>query len=169
MKSLLKILAISSLPVLFGGCASSMCGTHQRVPVATWPGGATVTVYNEFSDVLFKGTTPCNVDLARAGQQDHTPNYHITISKPDYMTQEITLSGRVNQAFCVDLVSGGVGAVVDSATGAMWTLVPADIQLHLKEQSVPAAVAESKPAKAEEHPDAKNSVALVGAGSGTAP
>src|SRR5512134_1514231 len=141
---LLKVLAVCSLPVLLSGCSSLMCGRTQTVPLTSSPPKATITVYNEFNDVLFTGTTPCNVNLRRSTTQGEAGYYKIIFRKEGYAPQDFILTGRKNRAYFANIPFGVVGMIaVDPVTGAMWTLSPMEGSAKLK-QNVPSATAVAK-------------------------
>src|SRR6266568_6765049 len=91
--------ALLAIVVVATGCSSVMCGSKQTIPVTSKPSGAAVTVYDRFNDVVFQGTTPCNVTLAR-GSEDHTPAvYRVTVDKEGFAKDEIFLRGEANRAY----------------------------------------------------------------------
>src|SRR5262245_21067555 len=89
--TLLKLVAACSLPMLFTGCASYMVGSTQKVPLRSTPPGAVVTVYNNFSDTVFEGTTPCTVDLRRCDDQRNAGYYRVVFSHDGYAPNEVVL------------------------------------------------------------------------------
>jgi hypothetical protein len=142
MKSIRQIingLAVCGLAFLFTGCASYYCGRNQTLPITSDPQKAAVTVYNEFNDVVFEGTTPCSVNLRRADDQGDAVPYRIVIELDGHVPQEIVLAGRVNRAYCINLMNGGVGYVVDAINGSKWTLTPCEVRIQLEEQKTVAA------------------------------
>lgn len=131
--TLLKLVAACSLPMLFTGCASYMVGSTQKVPLRSTPPGAMVTVYNNFSDTVFEGTTPCTVDLRRGDEQRNAGYYRVVFRHDGYAPTEVVLKGHVNRAYLANVPFGVVGmATVDPATGAMWTLVPEKVEAKLR-------------------------------------
>jgi hypothetical protein len=126
--------ALLAVVVLSTGCSTIMCGKNQTVPISSRPPGAEITILNKYSDVVFKGVTPCEVILPRGDSESGAGYYHVTISKPGYETVETDLVGLVNRAYYANVMNAGLGMVtLDPYTGAKWTLVPMEINPHLKE------------------------------------
>ncbi len=119
--------------MLFTGCASYMVGSTQKVPLRTTPPGAAVTVYNNFDDAVFQGTTPCTVDLRRCDDQRNAGYYRVVFRRDGFAPTEVLLKGYVNRAYLANVPFGVVGmATLDPATGAMWTLVPETVETKLQ-------------------------------------
>jgi len=135
VKVLKTLLIACSLPTLLTGCASYMCGTKQTVPITSYPKGAAVTVYNDYNDVLFEGKTPCNVELRRSVGDGSPAQYKLVFRHEGYAPEEVILAGRLNRAYSVNVANGGIGMVVDSMTGAKWTLAPCEVSAKLTEST----------------------------------
>ena len=121
-----------ALVVLSTGCSTFMCGKNQTVPVSSRPPGADVTVYNKYNDVIFNGVTPCDVILPRGDADTGAGYYKVTVVKPGYESVEVDLVGKVNRAYYANVMNAGLGMItLDPYTGAMWTLVPMEINPHL--------------------------------------
>ena len=139
MGRIINGLALCGLAFLFTGCASYYCGLNQTLPITSDPQKATVTVYNEFNDVVFEGTTPCSVTLRRADRSGDAVPYRIVFELAGHAPQEVVLEGRVNRAYCINLMNGGVGYVVDAINGSKWTLTPCEVRVALEPQSTVGA------------------------------
>jgi hypothetical protein len=110
--------------LLLTGCASVVCGTKQAVALDSRPRGAQVLVYNPACEVVFSNTTPCTANLARKAGDLSTDCYVVLIRKEGYAPVQVPLVGRVNGAYYWNLLTAGVGFLIDPVTGGMWTLGP---------------------------------------------
>jgi hypothetical protein len=124
------------------GCATVTRGTHEAWTVNTTPGGASVTTSN--GDKCDQ--TPCTFTM------DHRDNFDVTISKPGYrdwhghVTHEFSSGGGA--AFAGNVVlGGGVGMIVDAASGATQKLVPNPLNVTLDpvDAAAPAPAAAAQP------------------------
>ena len=122
---------VSLSAVLFTGCSTVYCGTQQTVPINSKPGGAHVTVFNEFSEPVFKGVTPCQVRLDRKSANDENAQYRVAIEAQGYEPYEVILVGKVTRAYFANIVNF-VGFIIDPITGGMWALSPDLIEPELK-------------------------------------
>ncbi len=111
--------------MLFSGCASLMCGPQQTVAIDSHPQGAEVLVYDSRGQIIFQQTTPC---VAKLDRHDHdflrAANYVVLVRKEGFAPVQVPLHGLVNRAYCVNVLSAGIGYIVDPITGSMWTLSP---------------------------------------------
>ena len=82
----------------------------------------TFLVYNSHCEVIYTNTTPCAAKLHRRSGDSKTGNYVIVVTKQGYDSVQVPLSGRVNGAYYLNILCGGLGLLVDPITGAMWTL-----------------------------------------------
>jgi hypothetical protein len=124
VRTWLAFLCAAGALCLLTGCASVMCGSKQAVSIDSRPRGADVLVYNSQCEVVFQKTTPCVATLPRRHGDAKSGNYVILIKKEGYEPAQIPLAGRVNTAYYLNILCGGVGFLVDPITGAMWTLQP---------------------------------------------
>jgi hypothetical protein len=126
-KYLFTLLGSVGLLGLATGCSSVMCGSRQSVSINSRPSGAEVLVYNSDCKVVCKQTTPCVAKLERADAKGEAGNYVVLIKKQGFAPVQVPLTGKVNDAYYANVLFGGVGLFVDSATGARWTLTPDSI------------------------------------------
>lgn len=154
MRRIINVLAACGLAFLSTSCASYYCGRNQTLPITSDPQKATVTVYNEFNDVVFEGITPCDVTLRRADHNGDAIPYRMVFEKAGHVPQEVVLAGRVNRAYCINLMNGGVGYVVDSMNGSKWTLTPYEVRVRLEEETTAVAARTGKPTFAVTNPRA---------------
>lgn len=123
-KSLFAAFSGVALMGLLTGCSSVMCGPRQSVSINSRPAGAEVLVYNSECKVVFKKATPCVAELQRSTPDGQPGNYIVLVRKKGFAPVQVPLTGRVNDAYYANIMFGGIGMLVDSATGAKWTLTP---------------------------------------------
>jgi hypothetical protein len=109
------------------GCATILSGTSQTVEVRSAPHGARVVV--DGRDV---GTTPLKADLKRG--VPHT----VQVSKDGYLDETVVTTTRGNGAIALNLIlGGGVGAIIDVASGAATHVTPDAVTVDLVEEAGP--------------------------------
>ena len=124
------------------GCATVTRGTQEAWTVNTVPSGATVKTSNGFGC----DDTPCTFKM------DHRSAFDVTITKSGYrgwqghVTHQFAAGGGA--AFAGNVVlGGGVGMIVDTASGATQKLVPNPLNVTLEPvQASGAAAPSSAPA-----------------------
>jgi len=128
--------ALLAVVVLATGCSSLMCGKTQTVNIHTKPNGVNVVVYDRFDDVIFRGTTPCDVTLNRGNDDKSAGRYRVALSLDGYESQDVYLAGKVNRAYFANVLFANLPglAVVDPLTGAMWTLTPESVTGEMQSQ-----------------------------------
>ena len=120
------LLTMACLPLL-SGCATVLNGTRQTVEVRSAPHGANVIV-----DGRNVGTTPLKTDLKRG--QSHV----IQVEKPGYLTETKMTTTRWNAVPLLNVViGGGIGMVVDLATGAATNVTPDAVTVDLAAEVTP--------------------------------
>lgn len=126
MRNVLLPLATVALACLQYGCATIVKGTHQEVPVASEPLGASVSVNG-----VREGSTPTTLRLAR--KQSHV----ITLEKDGYEAESVTLKPSIGGAVAGNIIAGGlIGWGVDASTGAQYNLFPDSVNLRLRKVAV---------------------------------
>ena len=109
-----------------------MCGPEQKVSLDSRPRGAEVLVYDSRGEIVFQKTTPCVAHLPRREHDYlHGANYVVLVRKEGFAPVQIPLTGLVNRAYFANILSAGIGYVVDPVTGSMWTLTPGDVDAKL--------------------------------------
>jgi len=101
-------------------CASIFKGSNADIRVNSNPSGATIMINN-----INKGTTPQTMSLAR------NQNYTLTFKKDGYKDVNFEVVKKFDVATTVvgNIFSWSLlGIVVDVATGAAYSLTPADVQ-----------------------------------------
>ena len=125
-------------------CATITRGTSQTFEVVSEPPEANVESSNGFTCV-----TPCKMKVKRK------PGFDLTISKPGYQTQTVTvessMSGGGGVAGAGNILLGGViGGIVDGTNGSMNNLSPNPVTVTLvPEAAAPAAAMEAAKAADE--------------------
>ena len=123
-KTVFAFLACASTITLFTGCASVLCGPKQTFSIGSKPNGADVIVYDAHGEKIFQEKTPCVATLTRVKPDDDRANYVVVVKKQGFASVQIPLTSSVNKAYFGNILCGGIGFLVDPATGAMWTLNP---------------------------------------------
>ena len=96
------------------GCATIMEGTAQSIAIQTTPPGATCTAIREGVTLGQVASTPGSIRVDKSKN-----DILVTCSKPGFQTASVGQSPRfVGTTFGNIILGGGVGAVVDAASGA---------------------------------------------------
>jgi hypothetical protein len=114
--------------LLLTGCASMVCGPKQTIAIDSRPRGAQVVVYSPECQIVFSNTTPCTASLQRLQGDSKTGCYMVRIKKAGYAPEQIPLAGSINSAYYLNVLTLGIGFIVDSSNGSMWTLSPEKVQ-----------------------------------------
>ena len=129
----MRFVLITALALDIGGCATLSRGTNDEVSVISDPDGAQVTT--SFGSHC---TTPCSLAVAR----DQV--FSLTVKKEGYEGQQVDvvtrLSGAGLAAATENVVTAGLGATVDAATGATLEHVPHPVNVTLVRRA-PASAA----------------------------
>ena len=109
------------------GCASIMSGPNQTVSVKSKPDGAKFSFVDKKGVAVAAGNTPMTVTLKRRH------DYLLKVEKEQFEPIEIPVEGMVNGWYFGNVLFGGLLglAIVDPATGAMWTLTPDDVTVEM--------------------------------------
>lgn len=134
-KSAFAFLGSCALIMLLTGCSSMTCGSRQSLSINSKPAGAEVLVYDPHGEIVFQQTTPCVASLARTTPDEERANYIVLIRKEGYAPVQVPLTSRINRAYLANVLNGGLGLIVDSATGAMWTLSAEGLAPELMDQN----------------------------------
>ena len=129
--------------MLLTGCASMVCGSKQAIGINSKPAGAEVLVYDPHGEIVFQNTTPCIASLIRSAPEIERANYIILIRKQGYAPVQIPLTSRLNGAYLANVLNGGVGMIVDSFAGTMWTLSAEGLDPKLVDENAAILHAES--------------------------
>ena len=134
-KSVITLLGSCALITLLTGCSSMICGPRQSISISSKPAGAEVLVYDPHGDIVFQNTTPCVASLIRSAPEVERAAYIILIRKEGYAPVQIPLTSRINAAYVANVLNGGVGMIVDSFAGTMWTLSADGLDANLVDES----------------------------------
>ena len=128
----MRVVLIAALALSLSGCATLSRGTMDEVSVISDPVGADVTT--SFGSHC---TTPCSLSVRR----DQV--FSLWVAKDGYERQKVDvitrLSGAGLAAATENVVTAGLGATVDAATGATLEHIPNPINLTLKHLVATAA------------------------------
>jgi hypothetical protein len=136
-KSTVTFVGCCSLIALLTGCASVLCGSQQKVALDSHPTGAEVLVYDSRGEIVFQKTTPCVAYLDRRERDNmESAKYTVLLKKDGFAPTQFPLNGIINRAYFANVLTGGIGFVVDPMLGAMWTLTPSTTETDLVSQQV---------------------------------
>ena len=120
----MRLVLIATLALCLGGCATLSRGTNDEVSVISDPAGAQVTT--SFGS---RCTTPCSLAVAR----DQV--FSLSLEKDGYEGQTVNVVTRLSSAGLAaateNVVTAGLGATVDAATGATLEHVPNPVNVKL--------------------------------------
>lgn len=120
----MRFVLIGALVLSLGGCATLSRGTTDEVSVISDPAGAQVT-----TSLGSHCTTPCSLAVAR----DQV--FSLSVEKDGYEAQKVNvvtrLSGAGLAAATENVVTAGLGATVDAATGATLEHIPNPVNVTL--------------------------------------
>jgi hypothetical protein len=126
------------LPLFFfTSCATITRGNHDRLSVVSEPPGANVTLSSGE-----EGVTPTTFVKSRRD------NFMVTVSKQGYIPQSVKVESKVSPtggtAMAGNILVGGlIGAAVDSCSGAVNSLYPNPVSVHLVSGGKSAAAEEN--------------------------
>lgn len=108
-------LAVAAMGLIgLSGCASIIDGTSQQIAINTSPSGATCALYRQGERIGTVSPTP-GAYLVKKNKYDIT----IMCAKQGYdLATYRNHSGMTGTSFGNIILGGGVGAIVDSASGA---------------------------------------------------
>lgn len=115
------------------GCASIIEGSTQNITVKSEPAGASISITDRGGQKIHTGVTPATVSLKRGAGYFKSEQYTVRFEKPGFEPTEVKIIGSVNGWYFGNILIGGlIGMLaVDPATGAMYTLAPADLSATL--------------------------------------
>lgn len=122
------VLVGMGLLFLSTGCIGIIVnGSSEEVTFNSSPAGADVSI-----DGAFAGVTPLSVDLARG--ESHTAEISLNGYEDEGFQIRKSASGGIIIADI--LITGGIGLIIDLATGGMYNLNPTNISTSLDNISV---------------------------------
>jgi PEGA domain-containing protein len=118
----IRHLLILASVISIAACATTMHGTTQTVSVKSTPPGAVVKI-----DGSVVGTTPAFVELTRGEQ------HNLRIEEEGFIPYETTITHSMNGWILGNVILGGVvGIIVDSSSGAVYSLDQEEIAVELQ-------------------------------------
>jgi hypothetical protein len=125
----LRSLVLCSLAVtatLASGCASIAHPGPRKIPVASSPPGATVSIYDRDGKEVMKETTPFVANLRPKYKYFSGQQYRMVFEMPGYQKSEVQLRPSLSGWYWGNLAIGGALGmfIIDPNTGAMYNLSP---------------------------------------------
>ena len=142
---LIRLFVLLLAAVLFSSCATITRGVHEKLQVESNPTGANVAL-----STGEKGVTP-----AVFVEKRRRDNFTVTVSKPGYESQTITVVSKaggtgVTAMAANAIVFGGIiGMGVDAGSGAYHSLYPNPVSVALRPAGSRAKKSGSTPTKRE--------------------
>lgn len=131
---------LAPVAVALGGCATLERGLDDEVAVISEPPGAAVTS----SVGAGCAATPCTLTVRRSAA------FTVTVSMPGYGSRTVEVGTRLSGTGAAlateNVATGGLGLVVDAATGGALEHVPSPVDVALT--ALPAG-APARPARAK--------------------
>ncbi len=133
----MRLSSLVAVPLLLSGCATIVNGSNQSVTVSTDPPGASCKLSRQDETLGAVPMTPGSVQVSKSKN-----DMVVTCDKPGYQTAVISKSPSFGGAtFGNIILGGGVGAVVDAASGANYTY-PSEVHVAMAPvQAAPLAPA----------------------------
>jgi hypothetical protein len=125
---------IIAASVFASGCATIVHSGPRKVPVASTPPGAKVTIYDRSNAMVLTNTTPFTATLTPRAGYFKGQNYRLVFEMPGYKLAEVRLQSTVSGWYFGNILIGGLLGmlIVDPATGAMYNLSPQKIEQPLE-------------------------------------
>lgn len=148
------LLLLFLISLLFTGCSSIVDGRDQHVKINSNPAGATFSIYDKTGKALVTNTTPANLTLNRRHGYFDGEDYKMILEAPGYYPYEVHVKSTVDGWYFGNIIFGGlIGLlIVDPATGAMYTLKPAELNITLVSSAVALTPEELKAAELKANP-----------------
>ena len=153
----IKLLSFLILvPLVFTGCSSIVDGRAQHVKINSHPTGATFSIYDKHGKAVTNNITPVNLVLSRRHGYFNGEDYKIIFEAPGYYPYEVHVVSKLDGWYFGNLIFGGFSliglVIVDPATGAMYTLKPDTLDVHLVSNAVALTPEELTEAEARANP-----------------
>jgi uncharacterized protein YceK len=130
----MKISVVSSVIVLAScllltGCASIISGRSADVAIDSYPSNAHVIIHDNDGRQVASVNTPAVVSLKRNRRYFLPARYTATFEAPGYAPTEVPIRSTINPWILGNVaIGGGLGLIVDNATGAAWK--PKQSEIH---------------------------------------
>lgn len=111
------------------GCATIMDRGSREIPIASQPPGAKVSIYNRSNVLVTSQTAPFVAELNPKHRFFVGQRYRVVFEMEGYETAEVQLKPRISAWYFSNIFLGGpLGMlIVDPATGAMYRLLPEEV------------------------------------------
>ncbi|TWU54436.1 hypothetical protein Poly51_31550 [Rubripirellula tenax] len=114
---------VASLTLLSTGCATVVSKSQYPVLVDNRPAPTYFTVYNQKNEIVHQGVTPQKITLPAKSRPFLPAKYSVVLAGEQSTSQRHALNAGFDPWIAGNLVlGGGLGAIVDGATGAMFKL-----------------------------------------------
>ena len=136
----MRVFIIAAASMLLSGCATIVNGSNQSVTVSTDPPGASCRLSRQTETLGAIPITPGSVQVSKSKN-----DMVVTCEKPGYLTAVVSRSSSFGGAtFGNILLGGGVGIIVDAASGANYTY-PSEIHVAMAPTAAAAPTASITP------------------------
>lgn len=148
----LAALTAAGTMLTMSGCATIMDRGLREIPIASQPPGAKVSIYNRSNVLVHTQAAPFTAQLSPKHGFFLGQRYRVVFEMDGYEPAEVQLKPRISAWYFSNVFLGGpVGLlIVDPATGAMFRLLPEEVDQVLTPlpSSTPAPEATSAPESA---------------------
>jgi hypothetical protein len=119
--------------LLFSSCATIVSRSSYPLNISSEPQGAKVVITNKDGSEVFSGTTPATVKLRASRGFFAKELYTLRFTLANYEAKSVTVSATLDGWYFGNILVGGlIGMlIVDPATGAMWKLDTAYVNVTL--------------------------------------
>jgi len=126
MKQTITLMGFLAWVLLLMGCATIVSKGTYNVSVNSFPQGADVTVKDKEGEQIYKGTTPCSLDLKSGAGYFRSASYSFHFEKKGYKGDAV-VSAEIDPWYLGNLFWGSSGIIlgmliIDPLTGNMWKL-----------------------------------------------
>ncbi len=122
MKKMIVFLVLAAIAIMFvEGCATAMSSNEYAVDMLSKKPGVSFQIYNRKGKYIHHGVTPQIAVLPSSSDFFEKQILTIKSVQGKKVVNERTLTGAYSPWFWGNIVSGGLGCIVDGFTGAMWS------------------------------------------------
>jgi hypothetical protein len=155
MKKIIGLTGLLLLPLLFTGCSSIVDGgSDNHVKISSHPTSVKLSIYDKNGKAVATNSTPVDLVLKRRHGYFNGEDYKMVFEAPGYYPYEVHVVSKLDGWYFGNILFGGlIGLViVDPATGAMYTLKPDTLDVHLISNAVALTPEELKAAEIKANP-----------------
>lgn len=118
----------SRAPSLANSRRAGTASGPRKIPIASQPSGAKVSIYNRNNELVTSQTTPFVAHLSPRHAFFQGQRYRIVFELEGFEPAEAQLKSRVGPWYLGNLLVGLAGfLIIDPATGAMFRLEPDEV------------------------------------------